>query len=891
VTAAQYLVTPDGANAVYNIVNATSTYAGLYIIQAGGGSAGFGGGLIMYGHSHASKAGWVTAGISANSGGKFSVNTQGSGGGTDIFTVDPFGNTVVTGNLTVDTNTLFVDATNNRVGIGTASPTQQFEIYSDSYNRFYTTYPDSYTSRWNVGINAYIQQDAINEEFRIAQLYGTGKITFLTSGGEKMRITSGGDVGIGTTAPAEKLDVFGRIQARPLANGSSGNYWYMIGSITDVTNFGVANGIQVESSALNSYAMTFGTQTTYLTGITEKMRITSAGNVGIGTSAPAYKLDVNGSQRWIFRNTSAEITDLLISTESANSVSKLSLLWYGNETASLKFHRGGDSTGGAISLWTQPESGTITERIRITTPGNVGIGTSNPNHKLDVNGHMNVAAGYDYKGGGVSMLASDGSAVYLKIGTQLYIQTGATVLATIASTGAATFNNTVTATQYIVGSGTTSSDVSTLYKTDTGDFSTVNIRASHAFGISDNLNSAYRIYINSSGNVGIGNTNPTEKLHVTGNLKLAGDAIVGVNGAGAIGTLQIQSSGSSPIGNRLLFGTDGTGWQFRIGKNQAGTISDLVYIHDDGRFSIGSNISTSKFTVSADGNSLRLQTATNPIDYYVTINSNYDYANAFSINANGAGGVQSLMFWGDSAGLTLQGGASRKLIMQPSNGNVIIGSTTDTTQKLQVTGTAKITGTTTIGSNLLINGTSIEQNDSNGLTINASNASGAIYFRTAGSEKVVIKSTGQVRFNPLASDPSGQQSGDVYYNSTSNVLKYYNGTTWNDMAVSSSTYTPTLTAVTNVSSSTASVLNYFRNGSMVHIIGKVTFTATAAGTTRLGISLPIASNFTTNADAVGFGDSGLTIISDITNDRLELEVTATSTLSTEYGFMVTYVIK
>ncbi len=112
------------------------------------------------------------------------------------------------GNLIVDTSTLFVDATNNRVGIGTASPSYQFEIYSDSYNRFFATYPDSYTSRWNVGVNAYIQQDAINEEFRIAQLYGTGKITFLTSGGEKMRITSGGDVGIGMT-PSYKLDVTG----------------------------------------------------------------------------------------------------------------------------------------------------------------------------------------------------------------------------------------------------------------------------------------------------------------------------------------------------------------------------------------------------------------------------------------------------------------------------------------------------------------------------------------------------------------------------------------------------------------------------------------------------------------------------------------------------------
>lgn len=48
-------------------------------------------------------------------------------------------------------------------------------------------------------------------------------------------------------------------------------------------------------------------------------------------------------------------------------------------------------------------------------------------------------------------------------------------------------------------------------------------------------------------------------------------------------------------------------------------------------------------------------------------------------------------------------------------------------------------------------------------------------------ERAVVKSTGQVRFVPLASDPAGAEAGDVYYNSTSNKLKCYNGTTWNDL--------------------------------------------------------------------------------------------------------------
>ena len=68
------------------------------------------------------------------------------------------------------------------------------------------------------------------------------------------------------------------------------------------------------------------------------------------------------------------------------------------------------------------------------------------------------------------------------------------------------------------------------------------------------------------------------------------------------------------------------------------------------------------------------------------------------------------------------------------------------------------------------------------------NARGNLYFAlnndatsanaSIADAKMTLKSTGQVRFVPLAADPSGAEAGDVYYNSTSNRLKYYNGTAW-----------------------------------------------------------------------------------------------------------------
>ena len=91
----------------YLMTNETNTGTGRLNIQAGGGSAAYGGGLSLIANSHASKPGWVIAGISSSAGtaggateGRFVVNTHGLGTGTDIFTVLRTGN----------------------VGIGTTSP-------------------------------------------------------------------------------------------------------------------------------------------------------------------------------------------------------------------------------------------------------------------------------------------------------------------------------------------------------------------------------------------------------------------------------------------------------------------------------------------------------------------------------------------------------------------------------------------------------------------------------------------------------------------------------------------------------------------------------------------------------------------------------------------------
>lgn len=94
-------LTISGANQRYFSLTGDASNTGSVVMQAGPGSQGYGGAIVAYGHSHATFPGWVKAGISTASGGKFGVNDQGLGGGTDVFTVNANGNVVANGNLTV----------------------------------------------------------------------------------------------------------------------------------------------------------------------------------------------------------------------------------------------------------------------------------------------------------------------------------------------------------------------------------------------------------------------------------------------------------------------------------------------------------------------------------------------------------------------------------------------------------------------------------------------------------------------------------------------------------------------------------------------------------------------------------------------------------------------
>ena len=106
------------------------------------------------------------------------------------------------------------------------------------------------------------------------------------------------------------------------------------------------------------------------------------------------------------------------------------------------------------------------------------------------------------------------------------------------------------------------------------------------------------------------------------------------------------------------------------------------------------------------------------------------------------------------------------------------------------------------------------------------------------------------------------------------------------------TYTPTLTNVTNVAGSTAYSSMYMRIGNLVRVDAIMEIDPTATGLCRVGISLPIASNFAAVTDCNGVvvqtnGDAGQ-IIADATNDRADLYITASSAANLGYRAQFTY---
>jgi hypothetical protein len=417
-----------------------------------------------------------------------------------------------------------IDSSGN-VGIGTASPLSPLSVYYPS-NVSPTSTGAGQFSLTGLGYSGYIALDGTAMYF--GHNSGTRNLTFQTNYADRMTIAPNGNVGIGTSAPSFALhtvingsgvialtdsDASGSRISIGEGSSSAGIFFPLfygrpVGSSSPT---GIYSDVDPAEDTGTMAAMVFASRRTGPADITTRplfqwknntssvMTIDATGNVGIGTTAPDSLLHLRGSSPVLnLQNTNAVAGNGGVLRFGHDQLSNQTPI---GEIRGYLTNGNGAARAGDLTFHTS-NAGTLSEKMRITSAGNVGIGTTNPSGNLEVSGSV------------PKTILRDTSATNIYFQTKVYdsLDSGESPLVdldTISSDATASnvirfFRNTTTSgevsVQVLKGDGTT----------------TANAKIS---GNGDTFFSA------NNGNVGIGTANPTAKLEVNGTIKVSGQPL------------------------------------------------------------------------------------------------------------------------------------------------------------------------------------------------------------------------------------------------------------------------------------------------------------------------------------------------------------------------------
>ncbi len=217
----------------------------------------------------------------------------------------------------------------------------------------------------------------------------TGNLILAQTGGSTDRfvVTTAGTVGIGTASPGALVHASGTstgalngmfIDNVDQGASSTARVSLRLQGTDSVTDVGATLEVgkeQTWTSTASTRDAYFAIRTRLDNNSTERLRVTSAGNVGIGTTAPIENLVVSG--------TASEDTTMLLQNADTGGTAAdgLGLILGGNETTYLWNYENTDLVVGTNN----------TERLRILAGGNVGIGTATPTEKLQVAGNLLIS--------------------------------------------------------------------------------------------------------------------------------------------------------------------------------------------------------------------------------------------------------------------------------------------------------------------------------------------------------------------------------------------------------------------------------------------------------------------------------------------------------------------
>lgn len=312
---------------------------------------------------------------------------------SSLTSVGTLSSLTVSGDLTVDTSTLKVDSTNNRVGIGTASPAYALDVVGTSATALRIRGSSASTNNTAMrffGVNANADMWAIgnavstNDTTRIFEIYD------LVASASRVSLDASGNLGLGVTPSAWSSDA----KAFQFSGGAlSGFQTSQVNLTQNAFLDASANFVYVTSAAASAYRQISGAHS-WLTAASgtagnaisfgdAKMTLNASGNLGVGTTSPAGRLDVHALNATVAN--SGNIGVYTTDSQTVDFGGSLALGGLADTTIQFAKLSGRKENGtannrdGYLQFATFKNGVGIAERARITSGGRLLVGTTTEN--------------------------------------------------------------------------------------------------------------------------------------------------------------------------------------------------------------------------------------------------------------------------------------------------------------------------------------------------------------------------------------------------------------------------------------------------------------------------------------------------------------------------------